>query len=70
VPEIEAGSAAVVADDTVEEGGCLVVAGGEARPLKDRRWSTRPADGGSEVNLTLASRWRAVMLTLFDGEDE
>jgi hypothetical protein len=24
----------------------------------------------SEVNLTLSSRWRTVMLTLFDGEND
>jgi hypothetical protein len=70
VPEIEAGNAVLVADDTIEAGGCLVVADGEDRQIKDRRWNPRTPDGVSQVNLTLSSRWRAVMLTLFDGEEE
>jgi flagellar assembly protein FliH len=70
VPEIDAGSATLVADDTVEAGGCLVVADGDEGPVKDRRWNARTAEGVSQVNLTLPSRWRAVMLTLFDGENE
>lgn len=70
LPEIGNGSATLVADDSVEAGGCLVVADGEERPLKDRRWNPRNSDGVSQVNLTLSSRWREVMLTLFDGEDE
>ena len=37
--------------------------------LKDRRWNPRNPDGVSQVNLTLSSRWRAVMLAMFDGED-
>lgn len=69
VPEAEAEHATLVADDTVEPGGCLVVAGGEARSSKDRRWNPRATEGVSQVNLTLPSRWRAVMLALFDGED-
>ena len=69
VPEAEAGHATLVADDTVEAGGCLVIADGESRPTKDRRWNPRASEGVSQVNLTLSSRWRAVMLALFDGED-
>lgn len=69
VPEAEAGHATLVADDTVEAGGCLVIADGESRGNKDRRWNPRASEGVSQVNLTLSSRWRAVMLTLFDGED-
>jgi flagellar assembly protein FliH len=69
VPEAEAGHATLVADDTVEAGGCLVIADGESRASKDRRWNPRASEGVSQVNLTLSSRWRAVMLTLFDGED-
>jgi len=69
VPEAEAGHATLVADDTVEAGGCLVIADGESRGNKDRRWNLRASEGVSQVNLTLSSRWRAVMLTLFDGED-
>lgn len=69
VPEAESGHASLVADDTVEAGGCLVIADGETRSGKDRRWNPRASEGVSQVNLTLSSRWRAVMLTLFDGED-
>jgi flagellar assembly protein FliH len=69
VPEAEAGHAVLIADDTVEAGGCLVIADGESRGNKDRRWNPRASEGVSQVNLTLSSRWRAVMLTLFDGED-
>jgi flagellar assembly protein FliH len=69
-PEIDAGHAVLVADDAIEIGGALVVADGDDRQIKDRRWNPRTTDGVSQVNLTLSSRWRAVMLTLFDGEDE
>jgi flagellar assembly protein FliH len=69
-PDIEAGNAVLVADDTVEAGGALVVADGADRQIKDRRWSPRTADGVSQVDLTLSSRWRQVMLGLFDGEEE
>ena len=69
VPEAEAGHATLVADDTIEAGGCLVIADGESRGSKDRRWNPRATEGVSQVNLTLSSRWRAVMLALFDGED-
>jgi flagellar assembly protein FliH len=69
VPEIESESATLVADDAIEAGGCLVVADGDDRPIKDRRWNVRTSEGASQVNLTLSSRWREVMLTLFDGEE-
>jgi flagellar assembly protein FliH len=69
-PEIDDGHAMLVADETIEPGGALIVADGEERQIKDRRWNPRIAEGVSEVNLTLPSRWRAVMLTLFDGEDD
>jgi flagellar assembly protein FliH len=70
VPEIEAGNATLVEDESIEAGGCLVVADGDEPQLKDRRWNPRATDGVSQVNLTLSARWRAVMLTLFEGEDE
>jgi flagellar assembly protein FliH len=70
VPEIDAGNATLVEDDTIERGGCLVIADGDEQPVKDRRWNARSTEGLSQVNLTLSSRWRAVMLTLFDGEDD
>ena len=69
-PEIDDGNAMLVADETIEPGGALIVADGEDRQIKDRRWNPRMTEGASEVNLTLSSRWRAVMLTLFDGEAE
>ncbi len=69
-PEIDDGNAVLVADDAIEPGGALIVADGEERQTKDRRWNPRAAEGVSEVNLTLSSRWRAVMLALFDGGDE
>jgi flagellar assembly protein FliH len=69
-PEVEGASASLVADDAIEPGGCLVVADGDEQPIRDRRWKPRLGDGVSQVNLTLSSRWRAVMLALFDGEDE
>lgn len=70
VPEVDDGHAALVGDETIEPGGALIVADGEERQIKDRRWNPRTADGVSEVNLTLSSRWRSVMLTLFDGEND
>jgi flagellar assembly protein FliH len=69
-PEIDEGHAVLVGDEAIELGGALVVADGEERQIKDRRWNPRNADGISQVNLTLSSRWRAVMLTLFDGEED
>jgi flagellar biosynthesis/type III secretory pathway protein FliH len=69
-PEIDEGRAVLVADETIEVGGALIVADGEERQIKDRRWNPRTAEGVSQVNLTLSSRWREVMLTLFDGEED
>jgi flagellar assembly protein FliH len=69
-PEIDSSVAALFGDEAVEAGGCLVVAGGQNLPLKDMRWQKRNGDGMSQVDLTLASRWRSVMLTLFEGEDK
>jgi flagellar assembly protein FliH len=70
VPDIESGGAVLVGDDAIEEGGCVVIADGDARPVKDRRWRPRAGEGASQVDLTLAARWRSVMLALFDGEEE
>ncbi len=66
-PEIERGSATLLGDPAVETGGCLVIGHGE---VKDVRWHPRLREGVSQVDLSLAARWRNVMLTLFDGEDE
>lgn len=66
-PEIEEGSAALVGDAGVEAGGCLVIGHTETR---DVRWHPRSREGLSQVDLSLAERWRNVMLTLFDGEAE
>lgn len=66
-PEIEAGGAALVGDATVEAGGALVV--GHTEP-RDARWHPRPREGLSQIDLSLAERWRNVMLALFDGEAE
>ena len=69
-PEIENGIASLVADATVEAGDCLVVADGPGTPIKDMRWRPRAVEGVSQVDLSLASRWRSVMLALFEGEDK
>jgi flagellar assembly protein FliH len=69
-PDIDASRAALVADDNVEPGGCRVVADGDETPVVDRRWHPRAGEGVSQVDLTLASRWRGVLLSLCDGEDE
>jgi flagellar assembly protein FliH len=69
-PDIESGNATLLGDEAIELGGCIVVADGEDKATKDRRWAPRAAEGVSQVDLTLPSRWRSVMLTLFDGEDE
>ena len=69
-PDIESGGAVLVGDASVEAGGCLVVADGDGKPVKDRRWRPRAGEGVSQVDLTLAARWRGVMLALFDGEEE
>jgi flagellar assembly protein FliH len=69
-PDVESGGAVLVGDAAVEAGGCLVVADGGGKPVKDRRWRPRAGEGISQVDLTLAARWRGVMLALFDGEEE
>ena len=67
-PEIENRSVALVGDDAVEPGDCRVVADGQDAPIKDMRWRPRSAEGVSQVDLSLATRWRTVMLALFEGE--
>ncbi len=69
-PQIEQDGAVLVSDETIEPGDCRVVADGQNAPIKDMRWRSRPGDGVSQVELCLASRWRAVMLALFEGEDK
>lgn len=66
-PEIERGGAVLIGDPAVEAGGCLILVDGET-PIKDRRWRPRAGDGASQVDLSLAARWRSAMLALFDGE--
>lgn len=68
-PDIDRSGAILVADETVEAGGAVVVAGGDGEPVKDRRWYPRAGEGASQVDLTLSLRWRSVILTLFDGEE-
>ena len=65
-PDIE-NSASLMADATVEPGGCLVVVDDDP-PAKERRWQPRVADGASRIDLSLAARWREVMVAMFDGE--
>lgn len=65
LPEIGGGKVELVADESIEAGGCRVLADGidnAARP--DRRWIERSTL--FEGDLTLAARWRAAMLALFD----
>ena len=69
-PDIDVSRVALVAEESVEPGGCLVIADGDDTPIVDRRWHPRAGEGMSQVDLTLASRWRGVILSLFDGEDE
>jgi len=69
-PEIENGSASLVGDNAIEPGDCLVVADGQGAPIKDMRWRPRTGEGMSQVDLSLATRWRAVMLALFEDEDK
>lgn len=68
-PDLESAGVTLVSDESLDVGGCRVVAGDAEGPtMKDRRWHPRGQDGVSQVDLTLASRWREIMLTLFDGE--
>lgn len=69
-PDIEDSGAALVGDDTIEPGDCLVVADGHAAPVKDLRWRPRTGEGMSQVDLSLAARWRNVMRLLFEGEEK
>jgi len=65
VPDLGSGKVEMVADDSMEAGGCRVLADGidnATRP--DRRWIERSTL--FEGDLTLAARWRAAMLALFD----
>ncbi|MDE1903217.1 MAG: hypothetical protein KGI46_05125 [Alphaproteobacteria bacterium] len=65
VPDLGSGKVELVADDSMEAGGCRVLADGidnATRP--DRRWIERSML--FEGDLTLAARWRAAMLALFD----
>jgi flagellar assembly protein FliH len=69
-PDLEANGIALESDDTIEPGGCLVVADGtEGVAAKDRRWHPRARQAVCEVDLTLASRWRNAMFAMFEGED-
>ena len=69
-PDLEAKGLPLVGDETIEPGGCLIVAdGAEGAAVKDRRWHPRAGQGICEVDLTLASRWRDAMLAMFEGED-
>ncbi len=69
-PQIAEDGAVLVGDDTIEPGDCRVVADGQNAPIKDMRWRPRPGESVSQVELCLASRWRAVMLALFEGEEK
>ena len=69
-PDVTADGAALIADETIEPGDCRVVCDGEPAPVKDRRWRPRPATGVSQVDLSLATRWRTAMLAMFEGEEQ
>jgi flagellar assembly protein FliH len=69
-PDLENNGIPLVVDDTVEPGGCLIIANGEhGVEHKDRRWHPRTHHAVCEVDLTLASRWRDAMFAMFEGED-
>ena len=69
-PDLEAHGVVLLEDDTIEPGGCVVTADDREEQLsKDRRWHPRAYEGVCQVDLTLASRWRDVMMALFEGED-
>lgn len=64
-PDLGNGKVELVADDSMEVGGCRVLADGiENATRPDRRWIERSTL--FEGDLTLAARWRAAMLALFD----
>ena len=69
-PAIENGNVFLVEDNSVAPGDCLVVTDSQRAPIKDMRWRPRSGEGMSQVDLSLATRWRAVMLALFEGEDK
>lgn len=65
LPDIGNGKVDLVADETIEAGGCRVLADGVDHATRpDRRWIER--SNLFEGDLTLAARWRAAMLALFD----
>ncbi|MDE2167727.1 MAG: hypothetical protein KGJ66_15485 [Alphaproteobacteria bacterium] len=65
VSDVGSGKVDLVADETIEAGGCRVLADGiDSATRPDRRWVGRSTL--FEGDLTLASRWRAAMLALFD----
>ncbi len=66
-PEIESEGTVLVGDAAIEAGGCVIIGRGEA---KDVRWHPRLRDGVSQIDLSLAARWRNIMLRLFDDEEE
>jgi flagellar assembly protein FliH len=69
-PDFDDKGIPLVGDESVEPGGCLVIAdGAEGAVMKDRRWHPRAHQGVCEVDLTLASRWRNAMLAMFEGEE-
>jgi flagellar biosynthesis/type III secretory pathway protein FliH len=69
-PDLENNGIALILDDTMEPGGCRVIANGaEGIAVKDRRWHPRALQGICQVDLTLASRWRDAMFAMFEGED-
>jgi flagellar assembly protein FliH len=69
-PEIAGGTTSLVGDDSVEPGDCLVVADGQGATIKDLRWRPRVGEGMSQVDLSLATRWRSVIWALFEGEEK
>jgi flagellar assembly protein FliH len=65
-PELGNGGTALLADPAVELGGCSIVVDDEPQ-LKERRWLER-SDGSPQIDLSLAARWRGVMVSLFEGD--
>jgi flagellar assembly protein FliH len=70
-PDLEKDGIVLISDETMEPGGCRIIAGPDGGlHLKDRRWHPRALQGMCEVDLTLASRWRDAMFAMFEGEDD